>query len=241
MSRYKDLKAAFEELDEKYAELLSEKLDLEYRLEEIEAELKAARARQEDIENIAENTRRLKHDMKNHVMVIASYLSSGETDKAKEYLSVVLDKLDRVYTYIRTGNSVMNYIINTKLQHAHKNGIRFKAEIENISFAKMGSVDFSAVLSNMLDNAVEASMNEEEKYIYVSVCKKRGWDTMTVKNKIASSVLGSNPELISSKSDKDKHGIGVKQIKALAEKYDGMTDIYEEDGMFCVSVMIPSE
>lgn len=241
MSRYKDLKAAYDELDKRYAGLLAEKLDLEYRCEELEADMKAAQARQENIEKIAENTRRLKHDMKNHVMVIASYLSNGETDKAREYLSVVLDKLDRVYTYIRTGNSVMNYIINTKLQYAHKNGIKFKAEIENLSFAKMGSVDFSAVLSNMLDNAVEASMDSKEKYIYVSVCKKSGWDTMTVKNKIDSSVLDVNPELISTKADKDKHGIGVKEIKTLAEKYDGMTDIYESDGMFCVSVMIPSE
>ena len=93
----------------------------------------------------------------------------------------------------------------------------------------------------MLDNAIEASVNASEKYIYVSVCKKHGWDTITVKNKIDSSVLGVNPELASTKSEKEKHGIGVKQIKSIAEKYDGMTDIYEDDGMFCVSVMIPSE
>ena len=241
MSRYKELKAAYDDLDRQYARLLAEKLDLEYRLEELGAELGSAQARQENIEKIAENTRRLKHDMKNHIMVIASYLSNDETDKAKEYLSVVLDKLDRVYTYIQTGNSVMNYVINTKLRYAHENGVRFKAEIENLSFEKMGSVDFSAVLSNMLDNAIEASVNASEKYIYVSVCKKHGWDTITVKNKIDSSVLGVNPELASTKSEKEKHGIGVKQIKSIAEKYDGMTDIYEDDGMFCVSVMIPSE
>ena len=139
MSRYKELKAAYDDLDRQYARLLAEKLDLEYRLEELGAELGSAQARQENIEKIAENTRRLKHDMKNHIMVIASYLSNDETDKAKEYLSVVLDKLDRVYAYIQTGNSVMNYVINTKLRYAHENGVRFKAEIENLSFEKMGA------------------------------------------------------------------------------------------------------
>ncbi len=241
MSRYSELKSEYEELDKKYSETLAENLDLQYRLNELETELSSYRARQKEIEHIAENTRRLKHDMRNHIMVIASYLSSGEIQEAKEYLSVVLDKLDRVYSYIQTGNSVMNYIINTKLEYAHRNGVKFKAEIENISFAKMGSVDFSALLSNILDNAVEASMNASRKFIYVSVCRKQGWDCVTVKNGIDRSVLNSNPELISTKPDKDKHGIGIEQIKSIVKKYDGMIDIYESDGMFCVSVMIPSE
>ena len=241
MSRYGELKAAYDELDGRYAALMAENLDLKYKLEELESELASFRARQKDTENIAENTRRLKHDMKNHVMVIASYLNSGETEQAKEYLSVVLDKLDRVYTYIQTGNSVMNYIINTKLENAHKNGIPFKAEIENITFAKMGSVDFSALLSNILDNAVEASMNAADKYIYVRVYRNKGWDCITVKNKIDRSVLRENPELVSTKNDRDEHGIGIEQIKSAAEKYDGMVDIYESGGLFCVSAMIPSE
>ena len=241
MSRYSELKAAFDRLDKEYSDLLVENLDLKYRLEELDSELSSYRARQQDIENIAENTRRLKHDMRNHIMVIASYLSSGETQQAKEYLSVVLDKLDRVYSYIQTGNSVMNYIINTKLEYVHRNGVKFKAEIENISFAKMGSVDFSALLSNILDNAVEASIDSSRKLIYISVCRKKGWDCITVKNGIDRSVLNSNPELISTKPDKDKHGIGIQQIKAIVTKYDGMIDIYESDGMFIVSVMIPSE
>lgn len=179
--------------------------------------------------------------MRNHIMVIASYLSNGETLQAKEYLSVVLDKLDRVYSYIQTGNSVMNYIVNTKLEYAHRNGVKFKAEIENIPFAKMGSVDFSALLSNILDNAVEASIASMRKFIYVSVSREKGWDCVTVKNGIDRSVLNSNPDLKSTKPDKEKHGIGIDQIKAIVTKYDGMIDIYESDGMFCVSVMIPSE
>ena len=241
MSRYSDLKTAYDKLDKEYSELLSENLDLKYRLEELDFEFSSYRARQCDIEHIAENTRRLKHDMRNHIMVIASYLSNGKTLQAKEYLSVVLDELDRVYSYIQTGNSVMNYIVNTKLEYAHRNGVKFKAEIENIPFAKMGSVDFSALLSNILDNAVEASIASMRKFFYVSVSREKGWDCVTVKNGIDRSVLNSNPDLISTKPDKEKHGIGIEQIKAIVTKYDGMIDIYESDGMFCVSVMIPSE
>ena len=173
--------------------------------------------------------------------VIASCLNNGEIDEAKEYLSVVLDNLNRVYSYIQTGNAVMNYIINSKLEYAQRSGIPFKAEIENLPFARMGSVDFAAVLSNALDNAIEASLSASERLIYLSVMKKRGYDTITVKNKTDKSVLDQNPDLISTKPDNQSHGFGVKQIKAIAEKYGGMVDVYEEEGMFCISIMIPSE
>lgn len=241
MSRYSKLKEEYEKLEKDYTAEVVKNLDLQYQYDALQAEYQNSRSQQQEIERLHENTRRLKHDMKNHIMVIASHLNNGEIDEAKDYLSVVLDNLNRVYSYIQTGNSVLNYIINSKLEYAQQNDIPFKAEIENLPFAKMGSVDFSAVLSNALDNAIEASMSAVEKYIYVSVLKKRGYDTITVKNKIDQSVLESNHELRSTKAESDTHGYGVKQIKTITKKYDGMVDIYEDSGMFCISIMIPSE
>ena len=235
------LKAEYERLEKEYSAEVAKNLDLQYQYEQLQAVYQNNFDQQKEIERLCENTRRLKHDMKNHIMVIASYLNSREIDKAKDYLSVVLDKLNHVYSYIQTGNSVMNYIINTKLEYAQQHNIPFKAEIENLPFEKMGSVDFSAVLSNMLDNAIEASIHSVQKFIYISVCRKRGYDSINIKNKIDSSVINVNPELVSAKSDADAHGYGLKQIKSITEKYDGLVDIYEDEGMFCISVMIPSE
>ena len=241
MNRYGRLKEEYEKLEKDYTAEIAKNLDLQYQIDSLEAAYQSSRKEQQEIEKLHENTRRLKHDMKNHIMVIASHLNNGEIEQAKAYLSVVLDNLNRVYSYIQTGNSVLNYIINSKLEYAHQSGIQFKAEIENLPFANMGSVDFSAVLSNALDNAIEASMNETDKFIYVIIFKNRGYDTITVKNKISQSVLDKNSDLISTKADGDTHGYGIKQIKTITEKYGGIVDIYEEGGMFCISMMIPSE
>lgn len=241
MSRYTKLKADFEKLEKDYTAEVAKNLDLQYQLEGLQADYQNNRDQQQEIERLHENTRRLKHDMKNHIMVIASHLNNNEVEEAKEYLSVVLDNLNRVYSYIQTGNSVLNYIINSKLEYAQRNGIHFKAEIENLSFANVGSVDFSAVLSNALDNAIEASMTATDKFIYVAILKRRGYDTITVKNKIDKSVLADNPELKSTKAQSEIHGYGIKQIKTITKKYDGIVDIYEEDNMFCISIMIPTQ
>lgn len=240
IGKYKRLKQDFEILEKEYSREVAKNLDLQYEYDNLKADYTNESAQRAEIERLHENTRRLKHDMKNHIMVAVSYLNNGELEQAKDYLSDVLDNLNKTYSYIQTGNSVMNYIINSKLENAHNKGIRFKVEIENLPFEKMGSVDFSALLSNILDNAVEASEKANDKFIYVAILKKRAYDTILVKNRIEASVIKTNPELKSDKSNNEQHGYGMKQIKTIAEKYDGIVDIYEEDNMFCVNVMIPS-
>ena len=236
IDNYKKLKSDYEKLDKAYAKEVADKLDLQYRYDKLKAEYNNDKNQREEIERLHENTRRLKHDMKNHIMVIASYLSNNEIENAKEYLSVMLDNLNKVYSYVSTGNSVMNYIINSKLEYAHEKGIEVKAEIENLPFKRIGSVDFSALLGNVLDNAIEASLNVKDPFIYVGILKKRGYDTILIKNRINTSVLDSNPKLNSTKDNLQYHGYGIKQIKEITEKYDGIIDIYEENNMFCVNI-----
>ena len=238
--RFTKLKEEYERLEQEYMQEVARNLDLEYKYNTLYSEYENDISQRKEIEELHENTRRLKHDMKNHIMVIASYLNNNEIESAKDYLSVVLDNLNKVYSYIHTGNEIMNYIINTKLLYASKNDIKFNVEIENLAFHRMRSVDFSSLLGNALDNAIEASMDLKEKFISIVIKKKRNYDTILIKNKIEKSVLDENPKLATSKDDKENHGIGLEQIKLLTEKYDGLLDIYEENEMFCVNIMIPS-
>lgn len=224
--------------------LLAEKMELEYRCQELEENFSQEKDQREEILRLHENTRRLKHDMKNHIMVITAYLQSGEDKEATEYLSHVLDELNGIYTYIETGNSLLSHVLNQKLERAHNQGIQVKAQIENLSFGKMESVDFVSLLSNLLDNAVEgASAENRPPQIHVAVTARRGYDCIQVKNSIEQSVLTVNPGLQTTKrtSDgKEPHGVGVRQIQRITEKYDGLCQFYEEENMFCAVAMIPS-
>ena len=227
-------------IEEKYSVLLSEKSELEYELAELKSSFERIMKQDDEIRILHENVRRIKHDMKNHLMVIASYLNVAEYDSAKEYTSQILDKLNAAHSYVETGNSLMNHILNEKLNKAREAGISVKAEIENLTFAKMESIDFSAMLSNILDNAIEACKNESTPEISVIISARRGYETILVKNKITDSVLGKNPGLATKKTDKERHGMGVSQIKDIAGKYQGLCDFYEEDGFFCACVFIPA-
>ena len=239
MIKNKKIENKQEEFEEKYSTVLSDNMELKLKLDVMEKEFDKEKEMAEEIKSLHKKTRTLKHDMKNHIMVITSYLNEGEYEKAKDFISQISDNLNKMYTYIEIGNSLLNYIINTKLQFAKENGIDVKAEIENLTFSQIGSVDFSALLNNLLDNAIEGSFNSNKKEIVVNILRKRGYDTILVKNKISNSVLNDNANLISTKKNKEEHGYGLKQIKSIVEEYQGMIDIYEEDDFFCVYVVYP--
>ncbi|MBD5526686.1 MAG: sensor histidine kinase [Lachnospiraceae bacterium] len=229
--------AKYEEQDKLLTRYLADNLDMEKKLSDIRDDYDKQQEMAEEIRRIQQQIGLLKHDMKNHTLVILSYLEENKTEEAKQYAGEILDKLNRMYTYVNVGNSLLSYIINSKLSMAKEQGIEIKAEIENLSFSYMDSVDFSSLLNNMLDNAISGALESEGKKLEVNIVSEKGFDVITVKNSIDGSVLKDNPELASSKEEPG-HGYGMKQMKAVTEKYEGNIDIYEKDGMFIVRVML---
>ncbi len=231
----------YNSLDKQYSEALGKSLYFELEYNNVKDQFRYEKDQSEEIRKLHDKTRRLKHDMKNHIMIISSYLHSNEYIKARDYLSHILDQLNKIYTYIETGNSVLNHIINTKLEYAKLNDVSVKAEIENLTFERMESLDFSSLLANLLDNAIEASLKASVREIHVNIKKIKGYDTILIKNRTEEAVLAVNPQLESTKGSKTHHGYGIKQIKSIVEKYDGMINFYEDNGMFCAYVMILSD
>ena len=241
----RSLKQELEQEKEKYIALSEKEAELRYQYEKLLKETEEMHFQESELRTLHQNVRQLKHDMKNHLMVLTAYLNAGETDQAKAYTSELLDKFSTMHSYIETGNVLLNHIINEKLSYAKSQGILVKAEIENLAFERMNRMDFSALLSNMLDNAIEALLREKERETFeklqmqVIISAQRGYETICVKNRILTSVLTENPMLETSKKEKNLHGLGVGKIKEIVARYGGMADFYEEENFFCVKVFIP--
>ncbi len=239
MRQYRQLQKELAAQEQKYLRILAQKSELEYRLAMQQEEVAYSRKQESDIRSLHQGARQLKHDMRNHLMVLASYLNSGDFEAAKTYTSEILDKLNTMHSYVETGNSLLNHILNEKLELARSYKIAVRAEIEPLSFSRMRSIDFSALLTNLLDNAIEASRDEPDRELLLHIFEERGYDGISVKNKIGKSVLAENPGLHSTKKDRELHGMGIAQIREIAASYDGICDFYEKDGFFCSRVFIP--
>lgn len=237
----KNEKEKFEEIDKRCAEAVAENLKLKEEFAQLQDVFKQQADVSLEMEKIYAETRRLKHDMRNHLLVIGAYLNEEKWEEAKAYTSEIIDKMELEYSYISSGNALMNYILNEKLSKAKLQGVYIKADVENLGFSQIAGIDFSAILGNLLDNALEAASSSKEKQLWVHIKRKRGYDTIKISNSIDESVLQTNPLLKTSKTDAEAHGLGSKQIKSLVEKYDGILDIWEENGMFHVQIMFEHE
>lgn len=231
-------KKEYEKLEKSYMESLRREQLLQNELQQLRRYRQEEKKSREDVTMLHEQARRLKHDMRNHLMVLASYLNQNKIEEAKDYTSSILGKFNLDYSYISTGNSLLNYIVNQKLNLAKQKKIYVKAEIENLKFEGIQSIDFSAILGNLLDNAIEAASNSKKRYVEIAIRQRRGYEMIQICNSIDVSVLKNNPLLKTTKSDEKLHGIGVLQVRELVEKYDGILDIYEEENRFIVSVLL---
>lgn len=224
--------------DEMLTRYVAENIDLEKQLSDLIKVYDKQKEMSDEIKKMQVQSRLLKHDMKNHIMVILSYIEEEKIDEAKIYTSKILDNLNKMYTYINVGNSLLNNILNNKLSKAKEMGIEIKAQIENLAFEYMDSMDFSALLNNLLDNAIDGAEKSGIKQLEIVISNQKGFDSILVKNSIDKSVLKNNPHLKSSKEE-EGHGFGIRQIKGITDKYNGMTDIYEKDGFFIINVVYP--
>lgn len=182
-----------------------------------------------------EQTRRIRHDIKQYAVTLLTFIQEKKFDAAEELAKKQAVDISRDETIIRVDNDFVNAILNTKLSFARSQGINVFCTVENGISGIEGS-DLCNMLGNLLDNAITASENcdKDLRLIEVNIFTSGSQLVVIVKNSIQSSVLNANPDLESTKQDPEEHGFGIKTIKYIAEKYDGTTDFYEE-GMTFIS------
>lgn len=181
----------------------------------------------------------LRHDFRNSIDCMARMIQQNKQEDALHYAEQLRKrKIGKLQTHIECSSSVINAVVNSKFSDAQVNGIEtsFKMVVqipENLEF------DISIILSNLLDNAIEACCkNEISSQIILAVSKFGAYYQLLIKNTIENSVLKNNKQLKTFKLEKNKHGLGLKSIRDIVEKRQGMLDIYEENGEFCVSVLL---
>lgn len=176
-----------------------------------------------------EQTRRLRHDMKQYVASLSTLIKEEKYGAALELIEKQGDELAKVETIIDVGNDLVNAILNTKLTLAKSKNIDVICSVER-NLSGVDDMDLCNLLGNTLDNAIAAAelCDTEARSVEVKISSEGSRLVILVKNSIPRSVLGHNPHLRSTKPDPQEHGFGVKTIKAIAEKYNGKTDYYEE-------------
>lgn len=196
-------------------------------------------AQAEMICNNAEELKRFRHDIKNRIIAVEQLLIQGNNNKAAEYLTDITDKLTNIMSYSETGNIVIDSILNYKLTQAFQEGIKIDRRIVIPKDISVDDDDIIVILGNILDNAIEAAAKcENERYIRLNIRYDKGTLLISLKNNYDGNICKSNSKIKTTKSNHEMHGIGLKSVELIVQKYYGKIEINHNEKEFEITIML---
>mgnify|MGYP002509489752 FL=1 len=196
------------------------------------------------MQNHYEQQRRFLHDYKNQLNCIQGLLDNGKTDEASAYISRITGNLRTQFGDINTNHTIVNIILNQKYQIACDKNITMTFVINDLSELTMPEEDLVTLLTNLLDNAIEACEKLDPSNMSIDriIQFKMIWETgqlvLSIRNPVSSPVRIKNNTIVTSKKDSIQHGIGLSNVDFVIKKYGGTSIIACENGWFSFSAIV---
>ena len=194
------------------------------------------------IEESYNRTRELRHDLKNHIFVLKGVAENGTKEELLAYLEKMTDAVEEATYVSMSKNSAVDAILNEKLLYAQKNGISTQFDVTSLENTKISAMDICTILSNALDNAVEACVkfpNHSDRYIDVKIEDSENEMIISVRNPSTQAPKHRAGTYISRKKDSENHGLGLKSIKRTVDKNKGDMLVKYENGIFNLVISLP--
>lgn len=177
----------------------------------------------------------LRHDLKNHLLVLNRLTHHGELDKIAAYLKAMCQETCQTTDNIHTGNLTADALIAIKEQTAAAENISFTCEAVLAKKLPLEDFDLCIILGNLLDNAIQASLRipePQERCIVLRAKTVKRNLLLEIKNTVAEETACLDFGFAD-------YGTGLHNVKNIIEKHHGVMDISFETSQFCVSVLLP--
>lgn len=192
-----------------------------------------------EVQNIYKTMRGWRHDYHNHIQTLLALC--GDEEKTREYLYRLNDDLTTVDTVIKTGNVMIDAILNSKLSLIKSKQITVYAKAVVPSSLKISEIDLCVIIGNLLDNAMEACLKQEQDsdaFIRVFIGVLKGQLYLSVMNSMGGELRKEGKNYRSTKNSAS-HGFGLMRVDRIVEKYDGYVNRQHEEGVFATEVLLP--
>ncbi|SET09944.1 sensor histidine kinase [Paenibacillus sp. NFR01] len=193
-----------------------------------------------EVENIYKQMRGWRHDYHNHIQMMKAFRSLGQHEQMDDYLNALESDLGSVDTLIKSGNVMVDAILNSKLSLANARMITVHAKAVVPKTIAVAEIDLCVILGNLLDNAIEACLrtgDDAKRFIRVYIDLKRNNLYISVTNGSGAKQERHGGRYASSKGD--NHGFGLQRVDRIVDKYAGYIKRRDEDGAFSTEVLLP--
>lgn len=208
-----------------------------------EQELDLLNRQAQEREEYDTKMRQLRHDMKNHLSSLLGMLQGNDTKQAEEYVRGMLHVAPecRADDVSRTGNIIVDNLVNYKCGIARAEGITFDANVFLPAELPFRGGHLTIVFGNLLDNALEACREVEKgkRYITLEVSYEKEVLMLAVVNPYRGERRKNHVgKYVTTKKDRRSHGLGLSSVEQAVEAYRGQVNVEERDGVFRVSVVM---
>lgn len=198
--------------------------------------------KQLEYQNITSNNlKKIRHDINNNLANISQLLKDNHINESLEYIHAITETLDTTKSVINSGNNYLDAIINYEIAICKKNQINFQLKIDSIPQLNISPTDLSSVISNLLNNAIEANLNLEKcaRYISLKIFCYKNYLSIIVENPYKNKLIKDGLILKTTKIDNGYHGYGLKLIRSSVEKYNGVFKYNYKNNIFTSVIMLP--
>ena len=194
----------------------------------------------QEVDTMYKQIRGWRHDYRNHIQTLKVLVENGNIEEVKEYLDKLDVDLNTIDTVVKTGNTMADAILNSKISLAKSKNINVIVDAHIPIKLKTSELDLCVIIGNLFDNAIEASLalpeNERVIRVYMDMKNTQLYISFTnftaVKkqkkiNNLFTTTKGSN------------HGLGLIQIDRIIKRLDGYLSRNSEDNAFTTEILIP--
>ena len=189
------------------------------------------------LQRLQEQTVYYRHDLRHHLSLIKSYLACGDLNKLQEYINQAEEDIDAITPKRYCENNTVNLILSSFDSKAKLNGIAFITDIELPSNIEIRDTDLCTILSNGLENAINAVStipNEKLKKVRISCKIHKDKLLIYIENPYIGEIVVENGFPI---TRSEGHGFGTKSMATIAEKYNGYCSFEAKNGVFILRLI----
>ena len=222
----------------KLLDITHEKMSAQRKYDELHCQLSLQVEQYRRISNNMEATRRMRHDLKHHMITIQGFLQGGNVKEAEQYLDHYLLVTKELEIPKLCDNAVVNTVADYYRMLSAEQDICFSARIAIPADLAVQDIDLSVLIGNLLENAFDAALlvEGEARFIRFNMACFGKMLAVTVDNGFNGTVKMEAGRYLSTK---DQHsGFGLASVEAIAEKYSGGVEFTHEAEVFHSSVML---
>ena len=179
------------------------------------------------------------HDMKQQIRTIGRNKFIND-----DAISEIYDAVSLYDSGMDTGNGSLDIILTEKSLACRKSGITLECMADGSLLSFMTEAEIYSLFGNAIDNAVRALSEDNalaSRRIGLTVRRMKGFVTVQVRNAFSGKLkTGEDGLPVTTKRDAENHGLGLKSIKYIVEKYKGRLSVRTDGGMFCLNMIFPA-